>query len=450
MEAVLEKPEIQVTKRGRGRLHKPKPPTRSERAELLRDRLVELIDELVSESFGDLLKPPGRIQIDGKPEEDPKTGGYIGKVKEPLGTYLQRVSVINNYSQRPPFDHATDPIYRRLIRDFIDRAVMPESKIAALSPTVEDQRVQSLDADGIEFSIIDGLQRLYCYGIAILLILRRDQLVGDGIITETVWEYFKEHVKKAGDPKTATRELLQRPMRYEVFWNIDLAGLLHYMVTFNTGQRKMSLPVQLEIMQRPLIQELENKAKVPIWHDLGKVPGQKRSKDYFAASDLVLATKAFITNNAHVTAGHEAERLLEEEAYLENFGDIQDVVKTLRWIATELHPSVMNVYADDRDNRYILSSSSTFLLGLMAACGYVRNRMNMKVLEGALDKLKHEIERPVDDPLNMADYREALSGITASRGKAMRRLVDDTFRRYFLGATLQLDWGDTARSITGN
>ena len=39
---------------------------------------------------------------------------------------------------------------------------------------------------------------------------------------------------------------------------LDLAkvtseGLLHYMVTFNTGQRRMSLEVQLEIMQRPLL-----------------------------------------------------------------------------------------------------------------------------------------------------------------------------------------------------
>ena len=42
------------------------------------------------------------------------------------------------------------------------------------------------------------------------------------------------------------------------------ALLLHYMVTFNTGQRRMSLPVQLEIMQRPLIQELEQRAKIPV------------------------------------------------------------------------------------------------------------------------------------------------------------------------------------------
>ena len=53
-------------------------------------------------------------------------------------------------------------------------------------------------------------------------------------------------------------------MRYQVFYNIDLAGLLHYMVTFNTGQRRMSLAVQIEIMQAPLIDSLEDQAHVGV------------------------------------------------------------------------------------------------------------------------------------------------------------------------------------------
>jgi hypothetical protein len=39
--------------------------------------------------------------------------------------------------------------------------------------------------------------------------------------------------------------------------------------------------------------------------------------------------------------------------------------------------------------------------------------------------------------------------IHASRGKEARRLVDDTFRRFFLGVTTDLDWLDTASQITG-
>jgi len=42
----------------------------------------------------------------------------------------------------------TDPIYRRLIRDFIDGAAMPESKIAALSWS---GGVRSLEAPDLRF-----------------------------------------------------------------------------------------------------------------------------------------------------------------------------------------------------------------------------------------------------------------------------------------------------------
>jgi hypothetical protein len=301
----------------------------------------------------------------------------------------------------------------------------------------------------MRFSIIEGLQRLYCMCIAILLVLRRDGLVGDGVIPSEAWEYFEDAVAQNGDPKKATEELLTRMVRYELFYNIDLGGLLHYMVTFNTGQRRMSLPVQLEIMKRPLIQELERGAKIKIWREIEKVPGMSKPKEMFAASDLVLSVEAFITNNAQVVAASEADRYLEDQAYLDKVGDIEDVVSTIRRVATELHPMMMKVYAADPYKRYLLSTSSAFLFGLMAACGYVRNAKNMKVLDGEVDRMLDLIKRGGDDPLNLEDYWKALESITASRGKATRRLVDDTFRRFFNGATSGLDWLDTARSIGG-
>ena len=90
-----------------------------------------------------------------------------------LGTYIQRVSIVGNFSQRPPFDHIVAPIYRRLIRDFIAGAVMPEAKVAVLSSTGSEPKVAALDAPNIRYSMIDGLQRLYCYCLALLLALWR-------------------------------------------------------------------------------------------------------------------------------------------------------------------------------------------------------------------------------------------------------------------------------------
>ena len=105
---------------------------------------------------------------------------------------------------------------------------MPEVKVAAL------------DAPDIRYSIIDGLQRLYCYCIALLLVLRREHLVYEGVIPADAWTSCAESVQSTGDARQGTAALLQRVIRYEVFAEIDLSGLLHDMVTFNTGQRRMS------------------------------------------------------------------------------------------------------------------------------------------------------------------------------------------------------------------
>jgi len=421
-----------------------KRPRKSERAERLRARLIGLTEELKALGFRRLLTPPGAIKLAEPLDEDPKTNGWIGKVKEPLGAYIQRVSVADNFSQRPPFDHVTDSIYRRLIRDFIEGALVPEAKVAALDP-VSGGKVDDLGHSNIRCSIIDGLQRLYCMCIAVLLVLDRDRLVKDGLIPKQAWDYFAAVVNRTGDPRIATENILERAIRYEIFYRIDLGGLLHYMVTFNTGQRRMSLPIQLEIMKRPLLEELR-KAGINVQCEVERLPGIAKPKGQFAASDLILATQAFISVNAHVCAAPEANHYLEDRIYLDGIGDVEDAVATLKRIANELHPRVMKVYAGDIRNRYLLSTDS-FLLGLVAACGYVRNSRNMSILDSQLDRILGLFRKDDYDPLNLAEYWIALRGMAPSRGKAIRRLVDDTFRRFFNGATSGLDWFDTAVSL---
>src|SRR5919108_2876989 len=423
-----------------------KRPTRLERTRKLHDVLVNLVRLLQSAGFASVLSPPDPITIIGSEIEDPKTQGKIGHVLEPLGSYIQRLSVNDNFFQRPPFDHLTDPIYRRLIRDFIEGAVMPESKIAALGWS---GGVRSLDDGNIRFSIIDGLQRLYCFLIAILLVWQRERLVQDGLIPEDAWNFFAASAKRLGEPQPATEALLQRVIRYEIFYKISLAGLLHYMVTFNSSQRRMSLRVQLEIMKKPLIEHLKSEG-IPIWEDIGRMPGETRPKDKFLASDIVLATQAFITHNAHVTTAVETERFLDEnQPYLDNVGDISDIMRILNRISTEVHAKVAEVYPSNSAQRFLMMNGDPFLLGFVAACGYVRNRGSMEILDKALDKLLGEFDRPGEDPLRLEAYEGALAMVNASRGRDARRLVDDTFRRFFLGVTTELDWLDTASQMTG-
>src|SRR5207249_11878113 len=154
------------------------------------------------------------------------------------------------------------------------------------------------------------MPRPYSYTFAWLLVPRHELRVHEGVIPVDAWTYFAESVQSTGEPRQGTEALLQRVIRYEVFSEIDLSGLLHYMVTFNTGQRRMSLAVQLEIMRQPLIEELEKQAQIPVWHEMFKLPSQPRPKDQFDAKDLVLAAEAFLTHNAHVSAAEETERFL--------------------------------------------------------------------------------------------------------------------------------------------
>jgi hypothetical protein len=423
-----------------------KKPTKSERTRKLHDAVVKLVQELQTAGFALLMSPPAPVTVIGPEVKDPKTNGKIGHAQEPLGTYIQRLSVEDNFFQRTPFDHMTDPIYRRLIRDFIEGAAMPESKIAALSWA---GGICSLHDANIRFSIIDGLQRLYCFLIAILLVWRREQLVQDALIPEEAWHFFAPSIKRLGEPQAATENLLQRVIRYEIFYLISLAGLLHYMVTFNSSQRRMSLRVQLEIMKKPLIEHLKMEG-IPIWEDIGRIPGERRPPDKFLASDIVLGTQAFITHNAHVTTALETERFLDEnQPYLDNIGDISDIMRTLKRISGEIHSKITETYQSTPNHRFLMMDGDPFLVGFLAACGYIRNRGNMEILEKALDKLLGEFDRSTTDPLHIEAYYEALAMLNKSRGKDARRLVDDTFRRFFLGVTTELDWLDTASQING-
>jgi hypothetical protein len=439
--------------RGRPPKNTYKVPTRVERQELLRAQIMRLKEDLENSGFGALLAPPEAIKPIAHPVPDRKTGGQIAHVEEPLGSYIQRVSVQDNFAQRQPFDHLRDSIYMRLIRDFIESAAMPEAKVAALATATSGGRAQLLTQPDIRYSVIDGLQRLYCFLIAILLVFRREKLVQDRCITKEAWEYFREAVEAAGDVQTATQEILKRQIRYEIFYQIDLEGLLHYMVTFNTGQRRMSLDVQLEIMQRPLIDELALNANIPIWHETQNVPGKSKPKEQFSASDLIIAARAFITSNPQVKKQDQTEELLEEEGYLEidstfDVGDINDVVQTLKKITTDVHKSVMVAYAENPTHKYILSNGGMFLLSFAAACGKLRTDANMAHLDGALLRLDKLIESGGDDPMNLDEYQRTLASIKSSRGKAIRRLVYDTFRRFFNGTTSRLEWADTYRSLT--
>lgn len=440
------------TKKMAGRRPKAPPqPNRFDRQRLLKDKMATLAADLEAAGFGDLLGDLTPIKAIYKAVQDSKTGAKISHVEEPLAVYVRRTSLTGNKSQRAPFDHVNDAIYRRLMRDFVQGAQMPEARVAAVK---EAKRVLTLDESDITYSIIDGLQRSWCYATLLLLALHREKLVEEGSITAEAWTYFKPIIDSLGDKDTAIRNLLQRTIRYEIYYNIGLEGLLHYMVTFNTAQRRMSLPVQLEIMRGPLIDEIERATSIPVFRDSVDIEAQGRTqknKEQFAASDLAVAAEAFITNNPQASQKELAEDFLEKDgAYASgvDIGDIADVVMMLTRVAKEIHPAMLKVYAADAGKKFYFSSGGTFMAGFAAACGFIRNRGDLPKLQKALDKLVSLLQSPEEDPLSLNEYQEAIKGIHSSRGKMMRRLVYDTFLRFFNGTTDRLEWTDAVRSLS--
>jgi hypothetical protein len=417
-----------------------------ERAERLKKRILSLIQTLSVEGFSDSFESKGAIRLLAKPIQDPKTGGWVGHVEEQLGTYISRISIDKNYSQRQPFDHIKDGIYRRLIKDFIEGAVMPEVKIAVLG--TNNKKVDALDQNGLRYSIIDGLQRTYCYCIALMLVAFREALVEDACITADAWEYFQPSVEQLGERNQAVRHFLKRTTRYEVFYAIELSGLLHYMVTFNTGQRRMSLAVQLEIMQQPLLDELSKLSKHPIFYETLKEAGQSKKKEQFAAKDLVIATQAFLTHNPQVSAAEEADSFLEEGgAYLDDLGDVEDVLAVIKWVINELNPSIVRVYEGETSKQFILSGGGIFLIAFMAACGQYMEKHGREKLVKVQKRVLDLVRNGTDDPLRMQEYYDVLASITSSRGKTVRNLVYNTFLRMFNGVTDEPEWSDTFTSF---
>ena len=99
---------------------------------------------------------------------------------------------------------------------------------------------------------------------------------------------------------------------------------------------------------------------------------------------------------------------------MDNIGDIRDVVQVLKRIANEIHPKMMEVYSGDPNKAYVLSAGGTLLIGFAAGCGYMRNRVNLKARDAALDKLVAMLNDGSAGPLNLDEYWRKLSGITSS------------------------------------
>jgi hypothetical protein len=439
---------IDKEERKMGRRAKARPMAKNQRLERIQQKFLDLFAVLATRGF-DVVgtkRPALRLLPGTEADIDAKTGACIGHVRLPLKDYLQLASIKENIRQRRPFDHLKDSIYLRLIRDFLEGAVMPEVKLGLLGK--DGLSRAQLDDPNALTSIIDGLQRTYCYLIALLLVLEAERAVNEGWAPESAWRYLEPHVQKLGEGREALARLLERPIRIEIYYNLELGHLLQYLVTYNTGQRRMDLATQLEIMREPLIRKIESDTGLEIYQTTRDT--DSKPIDKFAAADVLVATQAFLLEDPQITDAEEAERILSaDESFLE-VDNIDDLSEVMVFIMEDLHNLMTNAYDEDSTKQnYLTSKKSSFLFGLAAACGVVRADKD----QGGMEKLREGFERlrrlfqTSEDPLSLEDYQAVVGRISGSRGKNTRNLVMHAFLAFFNGSTTRLNWTLTAKSL---
>ena len=268
---------------------------------------------------------------------------------------MTRFSGLSHWFQRKTFHHTRDPIYQRLIVAILKGYYVPPLRVAAVADkgVVDDPR----SAD--DWTLIDGLQRTTCYIIAVLMAAYLDELVEEGCLDETIWnEMFKQHALACD-----VNELLHRQQQMEVFYKIDLAGVLHFMLLLNGAQRQMNAKIQLELMNVPLIKMLEEEG-IHLVKEQEKATDHKLDKASFKGSNLIVGVQGYMQKNPQVITTGEKESFLSEQGkYLAPVEDMDEVIEVLKIVTGPLHKAVLN-----RLDSTVLSEGEVFTTAFMAAC----------------------------------------------------------------------------------
>lgn len=262
-----------------------------------------------------------------------------------------------------------------------------------------------------------------------------EELVELGCIDEKIWnETFREHAAECD-----INELLQRQQQLEVFYKIDLAGVLHFMLLLNGAQRQMNAKIQLELMNIPFIKMLEQEG-IQLVKEQEKAADHKLEKAMFKGSNLIVAVQGYMQKNPQVMTTGEKESFLSEEGeYLSPVEDMNDVISVLQIVTGPLHKAVLSL-----SDSTVLSEGEVFTTALMAAAAKFADMTNFDQLLAALKRLVADVEKG-KDPLALDTYWEVYGGIKSGKGRKIRSIICTAFLEYFRGNCKQLEWAENGK-----
>ncbi len=379
--------------------------------------------------------PETTIDTFGTGLPDAKTNAMVINAYAPVAFLLTHFSGLSHWFQRKTFHHTRDEIYQRLIIAILQGYYVPPLRVAVLAENSVIDNLDDLKLASADWTLIDGLQRTTCYIIAVLMATFGDELLEMGCIDEKIWkEMFREHALACD-----IHQLLQHKQQMEVFYNIDLAGVLHFMLLLNAAQRQMNAKIQLELMNIPLIKMLEHEG-IQLVKEQEKAPDNKLAKAKFKGSNLVVAMQGYLQRDPQVMTTEEKEAFLSDEReYLGPVEDMGEVIRVMQLVTGPLHNAILN-----RLESTILSEGEVFMTALMAAAGKYADMTSFDQLYVALKRLVTDVETG-KDPLALDAYGEVYRGLKSGRGRKIRSIICAAFLEYFRGDCKQLTWASTAR-----
>ena len=378
-----------------------------------------------------IIIPESSIKTIGEGQPDSKTGAMVTNARATVAFLLTHFAGLSHWVQRKTFHHTKDPIYQRLIVAILKGYYIPPLRVAAVATegVVQDPNVAE------DWTLIDGLQRTTCYIIAVLMAALGDELVEMGCVDKTVWTEIFQKPAAACD----INELLSRQQQMEVFYKIDLKGVLHFMLLLNGAQRQMSTKIQLELMNIPLVKLLEQQG-IHLVKEQERAPDHKMEKASFKASNLIVAVQGYLQKNPQVKTEEEKEDFLSAEGeYLTLGGDMSEVIAVLQIVTGPLHKAVLS-----RLDSTVLSEGEVFTTALMAAAGKYVDMTSFEQLLAALKRLLTDVESG-KDVLALEDYGMVYAAIKSGRGRKIRSIICAAFLEYFRGNCKQLEWEENAR-----
>lgn len=351
-------------------------------------------------------------------------GSYINVVQGNLNELdIQRGKIISRRKQ----------VYSRLMEDLKSGALMPSIYLAIKENSEINEQLRSCENDlsrieeilknnltENDIVILDGLQRTYC----ILNI-----------------------IDEIRDDSEKLNQFLNEKIRAEIWYKMTFNSLLYKMIVLNTGQVKMSMKHQLEILNIPLREKIKKISQDKYQKDV-KFSTFKRSLDTkeqfrYKFSTIVEAYTSFIIGDEQVDKTNEVVKELERMRFIEEHSRREDLkdyeVELFTEILLKLDETLYKNYPepikieDEEGNKQplTLTSRADLLNSAPFLCGFFAASKNFlkRDREGFKERIKvlwGKLESENSDPL----FLEHMAKILAEEKKRAKRWGEEQ-RRFF-------------------